>query len=239
MLARSRYPSFTAALAIALLVNGAACSKQDDAKPPERVTQITVASAKTMNLPIAEFGTGSETALGLAPEYDPTRVSGGALYVRLSFPEHVALQLRIGQPVRLTSFGDDSRAAQGAIREIRPSLSATTLSREVIVAMPPGGNWRPAGSIRGEVTLGVHRNAVVVPEQAIVLRSSGSVIYAVENGVARERKVRTGINRDGMTEITEGLQTGAAVAVDGAAMLSEGAKVNVRETAATPGEKAS
>lgn len=232
------FPYVTVLLSTALAFLGA-CNKQGDTKPPERVTQITAANAKAMNLPIVESATGAETAVGLALEYDPTRVTGTTFFVRLSFPEHVGAQLRRGQSVRLTSFGDESKAVQGAIREIRPGLNTTTLSREVIVAVTNAGNWRPGGSIRGEVTLGLHQNAVVVPELAVVLRPTGTVVYTIENAVARERRVKTGLTRDGVIEILEGLPVGATVAVDGAALLSDGAKVSVREDAAQDGGKRS
>jgi membrane fusion protein (multidrug efflux system) len=215
-----------------------ACSKPTESKPPERSTQITAATAKTMNLSVVETASGAETALGVASDYDPTRLAGGAFNVRLTFPEHVAAQLKVGQSVRISSFGDESKSAPGTIREIRPSLSATTLSREVIVAVRTAGGWRPSGSVRGEVTLGVHPNAVVVPEQAVVLRPAGTVVYVVDNGVAREQPVKTGIARAGVTEITEGLKAGATVAVDGAALLADGTKVTLREPAQAPPRQA-
>lgn len=107
------------------------------------------------------------------------------------------------------------------------------------MAVRSSGNWRPSGSLRGEVTLGVRQNAVVVPEQAVVLRPAGTTVYMIENSVARERPVKTGVARDGMIEIIEGIPAGATVAVDGAALLSDGAKVGVREAAPPPGASAS
>jgi membrane fusion protein (multidrug efflux system) len=210
-----------------------ACGNQAETKPPERLTQVTVAIAATRDLPILETATGRETALGFASDYDPTRLGKGTVYVRLTFPEHIAGQLRVGQPVRLQSFGNED-SVQGAITEIRPALSITTLSREVIVAVRDAGQWRPSGSIRGEVVLGVRKGAVVVPEQAVVLRPAGAVVYVIENDVARERVVKTGIARDGAIEIVEGLAAETRIAVDGAALLTDGAKVSTRETA--PGQ---
>jgi membrane fusion protein (multidrug efflux system) len=230
---------YVTVLLFAALTFLTACNKQSDTKLPERVTQITAATAKTMNLPIVESATGAETALGFALDYDPTRVSGNAFYARLTFPEHVAAQLHVGQAVRLTSFGNEDKAVQSTIREIRPALNVTTLSREVIVAVRNGENWRPTGSIRGDVTLGVHKNAVVVPELAVVLRPAGTVVYIIENGMAREQPVKTGLMRDGVMEIVDGLQAGSTVAVDGAALLSPGAKISVRETPAREGGKPS
>jgi multidrug efflux pump subunit AcrA (membrane-fusion protein) len=212
-------------LSLALL---SACGKKAEVKPPEQLTQVTVATSSTRDLPVTESAVGAETALGAALEYDPTHVAGGSFHVRLPFPSNVAAQLRPGQTVRLTAFGEEDKTVAGVIREIRPALNATSLSQDVIVQVKNAGHWRPTGSIRGEVTLGSHKGAVVVPEQAIVLRPAGDVVYTLENDIAHERKIKTGIARDGFIEVTEGLAKDTTVVVDGAALLSEGAKVKVR-----------
>ena len=131
----------------------------------------------------------------------------------------------------LTNF-EDGRKATGIIREVRPALSTLTQTVEVIAEVKNPGAWRPAGSVRGEVTLEIRRNMPVVPEQALVLRPAGAVVYAVEDNVARAHTVKTGIQRDGVIEIREGLRPGQIVAVDGAALLSDGARVSVRQPAA-------
>jgi multidrug efflux pump subunit AcrA (membrane-fusion protein) len=222
----ARPAAFSAAVLIALAL--AACAKTEAPKPPERVTNVTVARVAQKDLPITESAVGQETALGYALDYDPTRVSGQAFYVRLPFPEHVASRLRIGQVVALSSFAGPEKTVNGRIREIRPPLNTTTLTRDVIVAVQNSG-WRPLGSIRGEVTLGVQQKALVVPEQAVVLRPAGTVVYLVENDAVKERAVRTGIAREGIIQIVEGVKPGETVVVDGAALLSDNAKIKVRE----------
>jgi multidrug efflux pump subunit AcrA (membrane-fusion protein) len=208
----------------------AACGNKEPPKPPEKIVNITVATVARKDLPVIESAVGTETALGTALEYDPTRVTRGTYYVRLPFPEHVAQRLKIGQTVTLSGFSDDGRTAQGRIREIRPALSSTTLSREVIVAVAAPDAWRPGGSIRGEVVLGVHKNALVVPEQSVVLRPAGTVVYVVQGEIVKERPVKSGIVRNGEMELREGAEAGETVAVDGAALLSDGARVKIRES---------
>lgn len=222
-LSRLRAP-FVLLLAATL---GAACGDAKQAKPPERVVAVTAAVVSQRDLPVTESAVGMETALGMALDYDPTRTLGGTFYVRLPFPENVATRLRPGQAVALSDFARPDKTVAGTIREIRPALSATTLSRDVIVAVANSG-WRPSGSIRGEVTLGVNRGARVVPEQAVVLRPKGSVVYSIADNIARERPVTTGIVREGQIEIRAGVEPGETVVVDGAALLSDGAKVQVR-----------
>lgn len=246
-------------LALALTLGVAACGKGEPPKPPEKLTYITASGVAQQDLAVTESAVGAETALGIALDYDPTRIPGKTFYVRLPFPEHVASRLKIGQTVTLTGFADEGRSAQGRIREIRPALNASTLSREVIVAVNDH-RWRPSGSVRGEVVLGVHQGALVVPEQAVVLRPAGNragmphpdvpmprapeaperpagggtpgtsaVVYVIEAEVARERVVKTGIARAGMVEIVQGLSGGETVAVDGAGLLTDGARIKLRE----------
>lgn len=214
----------------------AGCGKKEEQKPPEKITNITSAEVVTRDLPLTESAVGSETWVGTADTYDPTSSLSRTLYIRLPFPLEVVRRLHPGQPVTLTNF--DGRATTGVIREIRPALSTLTQTVEVIAEVKRPGAWRPAGSVRGEITLEVRRNVAVVPEQAVVLRPAGAVVYAIENDTARAHTVKTGIQRDGMVEIREGLRPGQIVAVDGAALLSDGAKVSVRQPApATTGAK--
>jgi membrane fusion protein, multidrug efflux system len=224
---------------LVVLVTGlvllAACGRKEAEKPPEKVTNITTAVVVSKDLPVTESAVGSTTSLSAAQVLDPTQVQRGTFTIRLPFPEHIARKLRIGQTVRLTSFDDPNRAANARVKEIRPALNSTTQTMEVIAELPGGREWYSVGSVRGEVVLGVRRGAHVVPEQAVVLRPAGSVVYVPQGETVKERAVKPGILRDGEREIVEGLQAGETVAVDGAGLLSDGAKVRVVTASTAPG----
>jgi membrane fusion protein, multidrug efflux system len=208
---------------LALVVVTAGCGKKTEQKPPENIVNITTAQVQTRDLAVTESAVGSETWVSQAETYDPTRDLARRFYIRLPFPLDIVRRLRIGQPVTLVNF-EDGRKTTGIIREIRPALSTMTQTVEVIAEVRNPAGWRPAGSVRGEVVLDIHRNMPVVPEQAIVLRPAGAV--------------KTGIRREGIVEILEGVEPGWTVAVDGAALLSDGAKVSVRKAApAAPSQK--
>jgi len=67
----------------------------------------------------------------------------------------------------------------------------------------------------------------MVPEQSVVLRPVGKVVYAVQEGVARQRVVETGLRQNGMQEIVKGLAAGETIAADGAGYLTDGAAVSL------------
>jgi membrane fusion protein (multidrug efflux system) len=225
----SRSSVWTVLLVFAVVALG--CGKKDEQKPPENIANVTTTQVAARDLPLTESAVGSETWVSQADTYDPTRDLARRIYIRLPFPLDIVRRLKIGQPVALTNF-EDGKQTVGVIREIRPALSTMTQTVEVIAEVKNPGGWRPAGSVRGEVTLEIHRNKPVVPEQSIVLRPAGAVVYVISDNVAHAHPVKTGIQRDGMIEILDGIQPGWIIAVDGAALLTDGAKVNVR--AATP-----
>jgi hypothetical protein len=103
---------------------------------------------------------------------------------------------------------------------------------EVIAELPAGREWYSVGSVRGEVVVGVHRAATVVPEQAVVLRPAGAVVYVPQDNIVKERPVQLGAQRNGEMEILTGLKAGETVVVDGAGMLSDGAKIKARDSGA-------
>jgi len=223
-------------LPILLIVAGfaalAACGKKDVEKPVEKVINITTAAVAKKDLQVVESAVGSASSLGYAQALDPNRVQTGTYTFRLPFPEQVARKLHIGQTIRLTSFDRPDKVAPAYVKEIRPPLDNTTQSMEVIAELRGDREWYSIGSVRGEVVLGTHAGALVVPEQAVVLRPAGSVVYVVEGDSVREQVVQQGMQRAGEIEILTGLKPGETVAVDGAALLSGGAKVKVREAAA-------
>jgi multidrug efflux pump subunit AcrA (membrane-fusion protein) len=229
----SRSSPWIVLLVFTVIVLG--CGKKEEQKPPENVANVTTTQVAARDLPLTESAVGSETWVSQADTYDPTRDLARRIYIRLPFPLDIVRRLKIGQPVTLTNF-EDGKKTIGVIREIRPALSTMTQTVEVIAEVNNPGGWRPAGSVRGEVALEIHRNMPVVPEQSIVLRPAGAVVYVISDNVAHAHPVKTGIQREGMIEILEGIQPGWIIAVDGAALLTDGAKVSVR--AATPATSA-
>ena len=149
------------------------------------------------------------------------------LHAHLPFPEGAAPRLKVGQPVRLTSPLVPDFVVEAKIDEIRPTVTATSRALDVIVKFDTDGKFRGGGTVNAQVVTGRRANAIVVPEQAVVLRPAGKVVYVVEDGKATQRIVQTGYRQGGMIEVTTGLAGGETIAVDGAGFLTNNAIVTV------------
>lgn len=155
-------------------------------------------------------------------------ISKQRLRAHLPFPENVAARLTAGLTVRLsTPTSPDTVTA--TIREFKPLIGAGNRAVDVIADVLDQPGWQPGASVNGTVVIAVHENAVVVPEQSVVLRPAGEVVYIIHNNTAEQRIVKTGLRQDGKIEIVQGLDAGAQVAVDGAAFLTDKAQVTVQQ----------
>lgn len=155
-------------------------------------------------------------------------ISNQRLRAHLPFPEGTAARLKPGLKVRL-STPTSPEEVTSTIRELKPLIGETNRSVDVIADIIDQPGWQSGASVNGTVILGEREAAVVVPEQSVVLRPAGEVVYIIKDGVAYQRKVKTGVRQSGRVEITEGLQAGEIVAVDGAAFLTDQAKVTVQQ----------
>lgn len=162
-------------------------------------------------------------------------ISNQRLRAHLPFPENIAARLKPGLKVRL-STPTSPEEVTSTIRELKPLIGETNRAVDVIADIIDQPGWQSGASVNGTVILGERSGAVVVPEQSVVLRPAGEVVYVVKDGIAYQRKVKTGVRQSGVVEILEGLQSGEEVAVDGAAFLTDQAKVTVQQT--QPAEEA-
>ena len=153
-------------------------------------------------------------------------ISKQKLRVHLPLPESIAAKIHAGIKVRLTT-PTSSNEVLSTIRELKPLISETSRAVDVIADVNDQAGWQPGASVKGEIILGEHPDAVLIPEQCLVLRPAGEVVYVIKDGIALQRVIKSGIRQDGKIEIIEGLAAGEVVAKDGAAFLTDKAKVKI------------
>jgi RND family efflux transporter MFP subunit len=169
-----------------------------------------------------------------------TIVGTQRMRAHLLFPENAANRIRPGLKVTLESPAAPGRAIESTIDEIKPTMSAGNRALDAIVRFETNdGAFRGGGSVNARVVLQTKSDALMVPEQSVVLRPAGKVVYVVANGRASQRLVETGLKQDGLQEVVKGLAAGDVIAADGAGFLSDGAAVTLAATrsAETKGAK--
>lgn len=121
------------------------------------------------------------------------------------------------------------KVLQGSVRLVAPTLSTTTSRANIFVSLPKDSGAN-AGMFAGGFIETGQKNVLTVPESAIVLRDGRSYIFEIgEGNKVIRRTVNTGLHRDGLVEITGGINTQAKFVGSGGAFLADGDLVNVIE----------
>mgnify|MGYP001220293052 CR=1 FL=1 len=157
-----------------------------------------------------------------------TLVGMSRMRAHLLFPENAGTRIRPGLTVRLESPAAPGKVIETHIEDIKPTVNAGNRALDAIVRFDAADRaFRGGGSVNARVVIGVRRNALMVPEQSIVLRPAGKVVYIVRDQRAEQRLVETGLKQDGLQEIVKGLAPGELIATDGAGFLSDGAALTL------------
>jgi RND family efflux transporter MFP subunit len=160
---------------------------------------------------------------------DPLFRLVGTLVLRahLPFPESASTRIKEGLPVKLSSPLVPGKVIQSRISELRPTITATSRALNAIVQFTNDGSFAGGGTVNASVVTAVKDNVVVVPEQSVVLRPAGKVVYLIADGKAVQQVVETGYRRDGVVEVVAGLSGGETVALEGAGFLTHNASVSL------------
>jgi len=153
-------------------------------------------------------------------------VSKQRLRAHLPFPEHIGTQLKPGLKVRL-STPTSKTTIESEIKELKPLITEGNRTIDVIADVNNVDGWQPGASVLGTVVLGEQPAALMVPEQSVVLRPAGEVVYVVRDNIAYQAIVKTGLRQSGSIEVLSGLTANELVVVDGAGFLTDKASVTV------------
>jgi membrane fusion protein, multidrug efflux system len=155
------------------------------------------------------------------------------VYVTMSVPQRMLPELRVAMAENDTSveaiIPGDTRRASGNIAMIENGVDPTTGMATVRAAMPNEDEllW-PGTLVNARVTLRTEE-AVVVPAVAVQVSQQGNFVFVVKNNVATVVPVKIARLLGAETVIESGLNDGDVVVTEGHLLLTNGARVTVRE----------
>lgn len=140
-------------------------------------------------------------------------------------------RVAVGRPVdvRVAPFPDESFGA--LVTVVSPTLDPKTRTLRVKAQLENAdGRLRPGLFARIDLGVAKRSGVIFVPEEAVLQRADGSVVFVVSAQSRAERRlVETGAHRDGTVEVARGLAAGDRVVVRGHAELVDGMAVAPRE----------
>lgn len=155
-----------------------------------------------------------------------------SLIVWGDLPVRQATRVRVGREV-LVESNAVGVATRGKVILVSPTVNRESGTVRVKVEVTPAPGFKPGLFVTLRIVVETRPDALVVPKRAVLHDDEdGPFLFVVEQGRARRIWVKTGFQREGAVEITEGLGDTAQVAqvvVEGQDTLTNDAKVEIKE----------
>jgi len=144
-------------------------------------------------------------------------------------PEPLSVELRLGDG---TPYPE-----RGTIDYVDPTVDPTQGTVTVRAVVPnPEEVLKPGQFVRTIAVFPEIRDAVLVPERAVLEEQGGSYLLVVKpDDEVEYRSVQAGPAHDGLRRIVKGLAAGERVIVDGVQKAQPGRKVVAKEAESAPG----
>jgi membrane fusion protein, multidrug efflux system len=173
---------------------------------------------------------GDNTATGILA----TIAQFSPIYVTFGVPQAELEDLRkayaskAGAEVQATPQGA-REAARGKVAVLDNTVDPTTgtISVRAIFDNADEALW-PGELCNVRVTVRTDPDAITIPRSATQSSQIGNFVYVVENGIAHVRPIKIARTQDDVDVVAEGLKGGETIVTDGALLLVDGAKVEVR-----------
>jgi membrane fusion protein (multidrug efflux system) len=158
--------------------------------------------------------------------------------VDFAVPENFLSVLRDGLKVYAISAAFPGREFAGTVASVDSRIDPVSRSVTVRAIVPNAdGKLKPGMFLNVRIASDA-RDALMIPEAALMPEQSRQFLYVVEDGRATRREVRIGRRVPGRVEVIAGLSPGERVVVEGTQKVREGGAVRevAREPASEPQE---
>jgi membrane fusion protein (multidrug efflux system) len=154
-----------------------------------------------------------------------------------SIPESFVASVREGQVIdaRSTAYAGDVFKGRVSTVDTRVNPVTRTLTVRAIIDNEQL-RLRP-GMFMTVRLVQAPRQALLIPEEAIVPERGEQFVWVVDDNRVERRKVQTGVRRPGKVEVVAGLSAGERVVTEGTQRLTSGGEVEERAPAAAEAAK--
>ena len=151
-------------------------------------------------------------------------VSHQQLEVVFSVLENELSFVKKNQAVTITSFVDKSKNYMGVVSEINPMVDENGLIQVKAKVNIPDNTLFDGMNVKVIINQPIH-DVIVIPKEALVLRSNKEVVFTVKEGLAKWNYVEVLDENSSSYALKKGLKLGDTIIVSGNMNLSHDARV--------------
>jgi RND family efflux transporter MFP subunit len=147
-----------------------------------------------------------------------------------NLPATYLSRVHAGETLAVTSDAFPGKTFMGRVVAVAPSVDPSTNVGGVRIRIAnPGALLKLGMYLNAQIQVETHKNALIIPAEAIYRDESGKpIVYEVNGGVAKVADVTPGIESNGKAEILEGVKEGDTIILSGGYGLGDGTKVKIK-----------
>ncbi|MBE3592474.1 MAG: efflux RND transporter periplasmic adaptor subunit [Thermoanaerobacter sp.] len=155
------------------------------------------------------------------------------LQIALDINPYDAVNLKEGQKAYIL-FAD--KTFEGVVSKVSPTATKVitqtggdNVVKVYVDLLNNDGTIKPGFNVDVDIKIGEKKDTIKVPSEAIVSDKNGNeFVYVVENGIAKQKKVKTGLVSELETEVISGVNIGEKVILNPTSSIEDGTKVSVK-----------
>jgi RND family efflux transporter MFP subunit len=150
------------------------------------------------------------------------------LYLEANLPEKYFRNIEKGYKVYVTSYTSTADTLLGTITQISPSIDAEARTFKCFVEVENHEQiLLPGMFVKADLVVNSAEEAIVIPKDIIMSRNRNQIVYVVEQGVASERMITTGLENVENVEVKMGLLKGESIVNSGFETLRDQSRVRI------------
>jgi RND family efflux transporter MFP subunit len=156
--------------------------------------------------------------------------------VEFHLAERDSARVEVGDAVEVRVAPHPDEVFPASVYVVSPRIDPATRTLRVLARLENRERrLRPGLFARVEIGVAVRERVPMIPEQAVLQRSDGSVAFVMQDDARAERRnLQLGVFRDGLAEVLSGIEVGERVIVRGSSRLLDGSIVDPRKVDGTP-----
>lgn len=151
----------------------------------------------------------------------------GNLVVVAHVLETDALKLRVGSKAEVKTLSEVNETVKGTVIEINPRVDEKSNLVRLVAKLQNNKDLLPGMSVQLTLIIPYSKN-IVVPKEAVVIRSGKHVVFTAEDGLAKWNYVTVGMENGKEIEILQGLRENQVVIITNNLQLAHDAPIKVQ-----------
>lgn len=142
--------------------------------------------------------------------------------------EYLINKIKKGEELDVRIKSASSKPFKGMITAMSDATASGSMTYPIKIELEnPQGMIKAGMFAEVDIATDGEKGVLSVPSEAVVVKGGEKLVFAIEDGRAKARKVETGIDDGKFVKIISGVKKGEQIAVKGQNYLDDGSKVKI------------